>query len=375
MKKGTIMQRSSDELLTFIFDSISEIAKINDNKQLLQALAKMGRDIVFADRCTIWILDKQKNILWTKVAHGIEKLTIEPYSGIVGDAVQRGEALIINDVYADSRFNSSIDEDTGYKTETMMVIPMKNRRGETTGAIQVINKQMNEVFVEEDLNQLRLASTYVSETIRSMFLLEEIDATQKELIHIMSIVGERRSEETGDHVKRVAEYTKLLAKLYGMNEEEATLLCEASPMHDIGKIAIPDHILNKPGSLDKKEWEIMKTHAELGYSMLKGSSRKLLKTAATVAYEHHERYDGTGYPRELKGEEVHIYGRIVALADVLDALNSKRVYKDAWKEEDIFNHMIEEKGKHFDPRLVDLLIANKEKFLEIRDRLKDEVDA
>jgi len=369
------MKRNTDELLTFIFDSIGEIAKLNDNKQLLQELAKMGRDIVFADRCTIWVLDKAKKILWTKVAHGVEMLSVEPYSGIVGAAVHSGESFVINDVYADERFNQSIDEETGYKTESMMVIPMKNRLGETTGAIQVMNKKENGIFANEDLNHLKLASTYVSETIRSMFLLEEIDATQKELIHIMSIVGESRSEETGNHVNRVAAYTKLLAELYGMEEEEAILLSEASPMHDIGKIAIPDYILNKPGPLDQKEWEIMKTHSQLGYSMLKNSTRKLLKTAATVAYEHHERYNGEGYPRQLKGEEIHIYGRIVALVDVMDALNSKRVYKDAWEEEEIFKHLIQEKGKHFDPKLVDLLIENKDKFIEIKEMFRDEESA
>lgn len=369
------MKRNTDELLTFIFDSIGEIAKLNDNKQLLQELAKMGRDIVFADRCTIWVLDKTKKVLWTKVAHGIEKLTIAPYSGIVGSAVRSGESLIINDVYANQYFNSSIDEETGYKTETMMVIPMKNRHGEMTGAIQVMNKRDSKGFIQEDLNHLQLASTYVSETIRSMLLLEEIDATQKELIHIMSIVGESRSEETGNHVKRVAAYTKLLAELHGMEREEAVLLSEASPMHDIGKIAIPDYILNKPGPLDNEEWEIMKTHAQLGYTMLKGSTRKLLKTAATVAYEHHERYNGEGYPRGLKGEEIHIYGRIVALVDVLDALSAKRVYKEAWAQEDIYKHILQEKGKHFDPVLVDLMMENKEKFMEIGKMYKDEESA
>jgi len=366
------MKRNTDELLTFIFDSVGEIAKLNDNKEALQALARMGRDIVFADRCTIWILDKEKKTLWTEVAHGVEKITIEPFTGIVGDAVKSGESLIINDVYADERFNSSVDEETGYKTETMMVIPMKNRSGLTTGAIQVMNKKDSTGFSEEDLKHLRLASTYVSETIRSMLLLEEIDATQKELIHVMSIVGENRSPETGNHVKRVAEYTKLLAILYGMDEEEASLLGEASPMHDIGKIAIPDRILNKPGSLDKDEWEIMKTHSELGYEMLKGGTRKLLKMAATVAYEHHERYNGTGYPRGLKAEEIHIYGRIVALVDVVDALHSKRVYKDAWKQEDIYKLVMEERGEHFDPALVDIYMSNKEKFMEIQELYKDD---
>jgi len=366
------MKRNTDELLTFIFDSIGEIAKLNDNKEALQALARMGRDIVFADRCTIWILDKEKKTLWTEVAHGVERLSIDPFTGIVGDAVKSGESLIINDVYADARFNSSVDEETGYKTETMMVIPMKNRVGMTTGAIQVMNKKDGSGFNNEDLKYLGLASTYVSETIRSMLLIEEIDATQKELIHIMSIVGESRSPETGNHVKRVAEYTKLLAKLYGLDEEEAELLGEASPMHDIGKIAIPDRILNKSGALDADEWEIMKTHSELGYEMLKVGSRKLIKMGAIIAYEHHERYNGTGYPRGLKGEEIHIYGRIVALVDVVDALHSKRVYKDAWKQEDIFNYIVEEKGKHFDPHLVDIFIANKEKFMTIQEYYKDD---
>ncbi|HHD78765.1 MAG TPA: HD domain-containing protein [Epsilonproteobacteria bacterium] len=366
------MKRNTEELLTFIFDSIGEIAKLNDNQKLLQALAKMGRDIVFADRCTIWILDREEHVLWTKVAHGIEYLTMEPYSGIVGYTIKNGESLIINDVYADERFNKSIDIKTGYVTENMMVIPMKNRQGKTTGAIQVMNKKGHTPFTQEDLNHLKLASTYVSETICSMLLLEEIDATQKELIHIMSIVGERRSKETGNHVKRVAAYTKLLAELYGMDKEEAYILGEASPMHDIGKIAIPDAILNKPARLNLEEWEIMKTHTQLGYEMLKNSPRRLLKTAAIVAYEHHERYDGKGYPRNLKGEDIHIYGRIVALVDVFDALNSKRVYKDAWKKEDVFKHLVEEKGKHFDPNLVEILLQNKEQFLQIDKQYKDE---
>lgn len=366
------MKRNTDALLAFIFDRIGEIAKLNDNKKVLYALAKMGRDIVYADRCTIWILDHEKKTLWTEVAHGVGKLTVEPFSGIVGAAIESGESLIVNDVYADSRFNSSVDGETGYKTETMMVIPMKNRHGLVTGAIQVINKKDKGTFEEEDLKYLRLASTYVGETMRAMLLIEEIDATQKELIHIMSVVGESRSQETGKHVKRVAAYAKMLAELYGMDEEEASLLSEASPMHDIGKIAIPDAILNKTGALTREEWEVMKTHSRLGYDMLKGSSRKLLQAAAIVAHEHHEKYDGSGYPRGIMGEAIHIYGRIVSIVDVLDALGSKRSYKKAWSNEEIFAYLLEEKGKHFDPNLVDLLLAHKDRFMGLREEYEDD---
>ena len=167
-------------------------------------------------------------------------------------------------------------------------------------------------------------------------LNKEIEDTQKEIIFTMGAVGESRSKETGNHVKRVAEYSKILALEYGMSEHDAEMLKQASPMHDIGKIAIPDSILNKPGKLTSEEFETMKEHAHLGYEMLKVSHRHLLKIASIVAYEHHEKWDGTGYPRGIEGENIHIYGRITALADVFDALGSTRVYKPAWDDEKIF---------------------------------------
>ena len=142
-------------------------------------------------------------------------------------------------------------------------------------------------------------------------------------------------------------------------------------MHDIGKIGIPDNILNKPGKLNAEEFEIMKTHATIGYEMLKGSDKSILKVAAIVANEHHEKYDGSGYPRALKGEDIHIYGRITAIADVFDALGSDRCYKVAWEDERIFNLFKEQRAKHFDPRLVDIFFAKLSEFLKIRNTFKD----
>ena len=202
-------------------------------------------------------------------------------------------------------------------------------------------------------------------------LNKEIEDTQKEVIFTMGAIGESRSKETGNHVKRVAEYTKLLALHYGLNEKEAEMLKMASPMHDIGKVAIPDAILNKPGSFDENEREIMNTHAQLGYEMLKHSKRPLLKMAATISKEHHEKWDGRGYPKGKSGENIHIYGRITALADVFDALGSDRCYKKAWDDEKIFNLFKEEKGKHFDPKLVDIFFENLDEFLKIREKFKD----
>lgn len=199
----------------------------------------------------------------------------------------------------------------------------------------------------------------------------EIEDTQREIIFTMGAIGERRSKETGNHVKRVAEYCKILALHYGLDEQESEMLKLASPMHDIGKIAIPDTVLNKPGRFDEEERRIMDTHSMMGYEMLKHSTRPLLKMAAIVAKEHHEKYDGTGYPDNKIGEDIHIYGRITALADVFDALGSARVYKPAWDDEKIFALFKEERGKHFDPRLVDIFFEHLGEFLHIRNNMKD----
>ena len=202
-------------------------------------------------------------------------------------------------------------------------------------------------------------------------LNDELETTQQEVVFTMGAIAEQRSKETGNHVKRVAQYSKILALYYGLDEKKAEMLKQASPMHDIGKVAIPDNILNKPGRFTPEERTIMDTHVNLGYEMLKGSTRPLLQLAAIVAQQHHEKWDGTGYPYGRKGENIHIYGRITALADVFDALGSHRVYKKAWNDEKIFKLFKEERGKHFDPKLIDIFFANLDEFLKIRDELKD----
>lgn len=202
-------------------------------------------------------------------------------------------------------------------------------------------------------------------------LNEEIINTQKEIIYTMGEIAETRSKETGNHVKRVAQYSKILALKSGLSEEESEMLKLASPMHDIGKVGIPDHILNKPGKLTVDEFEIMKTHASLGYEMLKHSNKKILQAAAIVSNEHHEKYNGKGYPRGLKGEDIHIYGRITAITDVFDALGSDRVYKKKWNDEDIFQFFKEERGEHFDPKLIDIFFENIDEILAFRDTHQD----
>ncbi|QKF81514.1 HD-GYP domain-containing protein [Halarcobacter ebronensis] len=243
---------------------------------------------------------------------------------------------------------------------------------ETTSKLIKDIKRHDKIMIQSDKRQRQEYDELQKKLEEVEALSKEIEETQREVVFTMGAIGESRSKETGNHVKRVAEYSKVFALYYGLAKEEAEMLKQASPMHDIGKVAIPDSILNKPGRFDEEERKIMNTHSQLGYDMLKYSTRPLLKCATTVAYEHHEKWDGTGYPRGLKGEDIHIYGRITAMADVFDALGSDRCYKKAWDDEKIFNLFKEERGRHFDPKLVDIFFEHLDEFLEIREKLKDE---
>lgn len=212
----------------------------------------------------------------------------------------------------------------------------------------------------------------VSVAFENINLNEEFEKTQKEIIFTLGSITESRSKETSNHVKRVAEYSKLLAREYGLSEDEAELVRLASPMHDVGKVAVPDAILNKPGKLTDEEYDIIKQHATHGYNLLNHSKRSIIRAGAIIAHEHHEKYNGRGYPNGLSGEDIHIYARITAIADVFDALSSDRVYKKAWPLEDILAYFQKERGEHFDPKLVDLFFAHLSEILEIRERYFDE---
>ena len=197
-------------------------------------------------------------------------------------------------------------------------------------------------------------------------LLSELEATQKEIIYILTEVMESSSDETGRHIRRVAYLSEFLAKLHNaISDDEALVIKDASALHDIGKITIDREILHKAGKLSEEEFCAMKEHTTNAYNLLKNSKRKLLQAGAIIAYQHHEKYNGTGYPQGLRGEEIHIYGRIVALADVLDALTHKRVYKDSWSFAAAAKYIIEHKGTQFDPYLVELFENNLDDFRDI----------
>lgn len=224
---------------------------------------------------------------------------------------------------------------------------------------------------ELDQSLLEVFAKNVGVAYENIELHQDLEETQREIVYMLGEAVETRSKETGNHVKRVAEISKLLALDYGLSLEEAEIIRLASPMHDVGKIGIPDAILNKPGRHTEEEFDIMKTHAMLGYEMLKSSKRRILRAGAMIARDHHEKWSGGGYPFGIEGKDIHIYGRIVAVADVFDALGSNRCYKKAWPMDKIVELFKEERGKQFDPRLVDGLLNNLDKVIAIRDAYSD----
>jgi len=197
-------------------------------------------------------------------------------------------------------------------------------------------------------------------------MLSELEENQKSMIFVLTELVESVSDETGKHIRRVAEYSRLLAHYHeAITEEDADVIYHASPMHDIGKMSIPDEILHKNGRLTEEEFEIVKTHTTKAHEYLKIVDRKFMKAADVIAHQHHEKWNGKGYPQGLKGEEIHIYGRIVALADVFDALTHKRVYKDEWSVDKAVAYIKDHSGTQFDPYIVDIFEEHIDEFISI----------
>ena len=229
---------------------------------------------------------------------------------------------------------------------------------------------------EDDAEHFRsslaeLFATNVALILESLTKQHEIERAQKELLYIVGEAVESRSKETGLHVQRVSHICELIAQKFNLDERFVEAIKLASPLHDLGKITIPERILHKPGKLDDEEWKIMKTHSDSGAQLLARSKASVSKVGTKLARYHHENWDGTGYPEGLIGEAIPIEARIVAIADVFDALGSERCYKEKWDDESIKTFLIEQSGKKFQPELVNILIDNFQEFLNIRQELSD----
>lgn len=239
--------------------------------------------------------------------------------------------------------------------------------------VEALTRIRNMIEVRLLHNDVREQNRILEEKVRER--TQQLRETQLEIVRRLGRAAEYRDNVTGMHVIRMSHYCAELARAIGWDEESCEMLLHASPMHDIGKIGIPDRILLKEGKLTAEEWEVMKSHAAIGAELLSGSSSPLMQMAMEIALSHHEKWDGSGYPRGLKGEDIPIVGRIVALCDVFDALTTERPYKQAWPVEAVVAELERQSGKHFDPHLVETFKTILPKILQIRERYTEKAAA
>jgi response regulator RpfG family c-di-GMP phosphodiesterase len=303
------------------------------------------------------VLDSQKNL---NIIAGTGA-----YSNSVGNLVTTALPLDASEIL--NNFMDGADQRKVASWDDKLLGLFRNASGEAR--VVFISGFIPKTDFDIDLVNLYLGN--VGDSIENLMLREEIEETQRELVYRLGGAVETRSRETGQHVKRVAEMSYRLALLTGLSHREATLIKCASPMHDVGKIGIPDAILGKPAKLDDQEWETMKRHPVIGYDLLQGSQREILAMSAVIALEHHEKWDGSGYPFGKRENEIHLAARITSIVDVFDALGSRRSYKKEWDIADIVREVKEQSGLHFDPLLVDLLLGHIDEFVAVRARYSD----
>ncbi|MDW6001803.1 HD domain-containing phosphohydrolase [Vibrio mangrovi] len=257
------------------------------------------------------------------------------------------------------------DQELRYQEENICHISNIN------GVETILNITGKQEFKDVDMHLVELFCNNMAIALDNLRLNDSLRSTQKEIVYAICGLAESRSKETGNHVRRVAHYSRLMAEDIGLSPAQCEEVFYAAPLHDVGKISIPDSVLNKPGKLTDEEWTLMKTHTTLGENCLKCSHQPVMQAGAIIASQHHENWDGSGYPQGLSGTDIHIYGRIVALADVFDALASKRCYKEPWHMNDIVTYIREQSGAKFDPQLVEVFERRREDFIRILEEYDD----
>lgn len=343
------------------------VAAEKDIDKLMQTIAEEARDAVQADRCTVFLYDKNTDELWSKVALGLgsHELRFNASQGLAGHVFRTGEIINIKDAYSDARFNKEIDLKTGYTTKTILCMPIRNIEQEIIGVFQILNK-LSGYFTQEDEDILVAIGSSAGISLenaklfaRQRELLEEQKVVFDSFISTLAASIDARDKITAGHSTRVRMYSTLIAEKFNMPKEQLEIIQKAAVLHDIGKIGIRDSVLQKEGKLTPEEYKHIQEHVEITHNILeKIHMSDDFKMITEIACSHHEKYDGTGYYRHLKGEEIPFGGRILAVADVFDAITSKRHYRDKMPIQKVISILIGDSGTHFDKSIVD-------KFLEI----------
>lgn len=342
------------------------ITALTDIKVLLKVIAEETKNAIQADRCTVFLWDKETDELWSMVALGMdsEEIRFPASKGLAGFVAKTGESINIKDAYNDSRFNPEVDLKTGYKTNTILCLPIKNNNQEIIGVFQVLNK-LKGTFTKSDEDLLVAIGGSASIALENAQLFaqqEQLYKEQKELfesfIDTLATSIDARDKITAGHSLRVKLYSVLIARKMGLAEKDIALIEKAAILHDIGKIGIMDSVLQKEGKLTAEEYAHIQEHARITHDILdKIHMSKDFKVITEIACSHHEKYNGAGYYRGLKGEEIHLGGRILAVADVFDAITSKRHYRDRMPIMNVVNILLKDSGTHFDKSIVDVFMS------------------
>ena len=280
MPEGSAEGGSKDgELLHLVLDYVGKIAGERGADAQLLLMADMARGLLACDRCSLWIADGDE--LRTRVAHDVGELRIPLRSGVAGKCFERGRPIVANDPAACPWFNPEVDRKTGYETRNILAVPIFGSAGNAIGVYQAINKREGE-FGGHDLRLLMMVAAYSGKSLENARLLEEVEQTQNELVHLLGEAGEVRSRETGNHVKRVGELCYILAREMGLPPQDCDLIRLTAPLHDMGKLGVRDTVLNSPNPLSPEEYEEMKLHTQIGERFLARSDRRVLRVAAQM---------------------------------------------------------------------------------------------
>ncbi|MEN9205996.1 MAG: HD domain-containing protein [Thermostichales cyanobacterium DRC_bins_46] len=352
-------------------------------ERLLSLILTYAQELTHCDAGSLYLLEPAGLRIFISQNDAVKNFLLPlDHSSIAGYVVSQGVSLNIPDVYQLAgdlpyRFNRSVDEQTGYRTCSLLTVPMRDRQGQVIGALQLLNRlswtdpPVCEPFSEFDQDVAESLASQAGVAYHNAKLQEQLKAAHYETIFRLSVAAEYRDHDTSYHLKRMSHYSRIIAKHLGLSEREQELILYASPMHDVGKLGIPDAILLKPGPLTVEERACMQRHPIIGAEILGKSDSELLQLSAVIALCHHEKYDGSGYPQGLKGEEIPLPGRIVALADVFDALASKRAYKKSWDLTQILEFIDQNTGSHFDPKVVAAFKAGFAEVMEVYERYQE----
>lgn len=356
----------SDPLVSLVKISRS-ITALTDIDELLRVIAEETKNAIQADRCSVFLWDKDTDELWSKVALGLDssqEIRFPAGKGLAGYVVKSGETLNIVDAYNDSRFNPEVDKKTGYRTKTILCMPIMNNNKEIIGAFQVINK-IDGVFTKNDEDLLIAIGGSASIALENAQLFDkqlQMYHEQKLLfesfIDTLAMSIDARDKITAGHSTRVRLYSTLLAQAINMDKKDISLLEKAAILHDIGKIGIRDSVLQKDGKLTDEEYKHIQEHVRITHNILNRIYMSQdFRIITEMACSHHEKWDGSGYYRHLKGEEITLGGRILAVADVFDAITSKRHYRDKMPIVNVIDILLKGKDSHFQGILVDEFLA------------------